>query len=75
LAADSADQARDGSLVGGIDPLLALDFVEGPIRREDRVDSAIDREGREGGILGFEALVSLEEVDRELLSRSTLASP
>jgi len=62
----SADQPRDGSLVAGIDSLQTVDSVEGSIRGEDRVYSAVDRDGGEDGILGIETFVSLEQVDSTL---------
>jgi hypothetical protein len=59
----SADQFPNSPLIGRINSLQAVDFVEGSIRGEDGVYPTVDRKGGEDGILGIEALVSLEEVD------------
>lgn len=64
--ATSADQCRDGSLVGRIDSFQAIDSVEGSIRGEDRVDSAIDREGGEDGVASVELAMRFEQVDPSL---------
>lgn len=62
----SANQRLDGLLVSRIDPLQTIDSIESAICREDRVDSTVDCQGGEDGVLGIEALVSLEEVDSPL---------
>jgi hypothetical protein len=62
----STDQRGHCSLIGWVDSLELVDFVEGAIGCEDCVDSAIDREGGEDGVLGVKALVGLEEVNSTL---------
>src|SRR5665811_1166615 len=62
----SPAQRRNRLLVRRVDPLEAVDLVEGAVGGEDGVDPAVDRQGGEDGIAGIKALVELEEVDPAL---------
>ena len=53
-------------LVGRVDPFQAVDLIERSIRGENRVDSAVDCEGREDGVASAELVVRLEQVDPAL---------
>jgi hypothetical protein len=59
-AASSANQRGHRSLVARVDPLQAVDPVEGPIGGEDGVDAAVDREGGENSVARVQVRMSLE---------------
>jgi hypothetical protein len=50
--------------VGGVDSRQAVDPVEVCVDAQDRVDSAVEGEGREHGVPCGEALVAVEQVQR-----------
>jgi hypothetical protein len=60
------DQFGYGLLVGWVDALEAVDFVEGSICGKDCVDPTVESKGGENRISTVEAGVALEKVDPSL---------